>query len=339
MKNKILIIKLGALGDVLRTTCILPALKEKYKNSYIVWLTKEEAAPLLQNNPLIDRIDDSVEKTSKENFDLVINLDEEIEVCQLASCVGKKIIGAYAENNRINYTDDSKEWFDMGLSSKFGKKKADQLKRKNKKSYPEIIINMIGMEFDKKRDKPQLILTEEEKDFGFNFLRKNDIITNKLVIGLNTDSGNRWRIKRMGVKRTIQLAESLAKEFDVQIVSLGESRKKIAQEMVKKSKIKIIDSGNNDLRKFASIVNVCDLVITCDSLVLHLATVLGKKFICFFGPTPAAEIETYDLGEKIIPQIDCLCCLRKQKCKFKESCFEKLDNELFINAAKKLLNI
>lgn len=338
MKNKILIIKLGALGDVLRTTCILPALKEKHKNSHITWLTKENAIPLLQNNLLINKIDDNIKKISKEKFDLIINLDEELKTSRLADHVGKKITGTYAENGKVNYTEDSKEWFDMGLISKFGKERADQLKKENKKSYPEIIINMIGMEFDKKKDKPQLILTEDEKDFGLDFLRKNDIVKNKLIIGINTDAGHRWITKKIGVKKTAQLAENLAETFNAQIILLSEGRKKRTKEIIKKAKIKIIDSGNNNLREFSSIINVCDLIITSDSLVLHPAIALNKKFICFFGPTPAIEIETYNLGEKIIPQVDCLCCYR-HKCKFKESCINKLDNKLFINAAKKLLNI
>ena len=335
MKDKILIIKLGALGDVLRTTCILPALKEKYKDSHITWLTKENAISLLQNNSLIDRIDDNIKKISKEKFDLIINLDEELKTSRLADHVGKKITGTYAENGKVNCTEDSKEWFDMGLISKFGKKKSDQLKKENKKSYPEIIVNMIGMEFDKKRDRPQLILTDEEKDFGPRFLEKNNISKDKLIIGLNTDSGDRWRIKKMSIEKTIRLARDLTKNFDAQIISLGEGWKKRNHEIIKKSKIKIIDSGSNDLRKFASIVNVCDLVISSDSLVLHIAISLNKKLVCFFGPTPAAEIETYGLGEKIIPQVDCLCCLRKQRCKLKEKCTEKLGHDLFIKAVKK----
>ncbi|MDD5436991.1 MAG: glycosyltransferase family 9 protein, partial [Candidatus Omnitrophica bacterium] len=69
MPTKILIMKLGysetldseiaripSLGDVLRTTPILWALKEKYKDSHISWLVDRQAEPLLRGNPLIDRI-------------------------------------------------------------------------------------------------------------------------------------------------------------------------------------------------------------------------------------------------------------------------------------------
>jgi heptosyltransferase-2 len=46
----ILIIKIGALGDVLRSTTLLPELKNKYPYASIYWLTSREARELLTNN-------------------------------------------------------------------------------------------------------------------------------------------------------------------------------------------------------------------------------------------------------------------------------------------------
>src|SRR5580658_8338803 len=54
--TRILIIKLGAIGDVLRTTPLLPFLKERYPESHITWLVDAVAVPLLADNPRIDRI-------------------------------------------------------------------------------------------------------------------------------------------------------------------------------------------------------------------------------------------------------------------------------------------
>jgi heptosyltransferase II len=54
--KRILIIKLGALGDVLRTTCILPGLKQMHKTSHISWLTDPSAKCLLKSNGLIDEL-------------------------------------------------------------------------------------------------------------------------------------------------------------------------------------------------------------------------------------------------------------------------------------------
>src|ERR1051326_4629461 len=54
--EKILIIKLDAMGDVLRTTSILPSLKKKFPESHLTWITKKASLKILENNPLIDKI-------------------------------------------------------------------------------------------------------------------------------------------------------------------------------------------------------------------------------------------------------------------------------------------
>jgi len=54
--TKILIISLDALGNVVLNTSILPAIKRKFPESTIYWLTKENAKPILENNQFIDRV-------------------------------------------------------------------------------------------------------------------------------------------------------------------------------------------------------------------------------------------------------------------------------------------
>jgi hypothetical protein len=59
------------------------------------------------------------------------------------------LIGVYFDfkENKISYTKESKEWYDMSLISKYGKEKEDLLKWKNRKSYQEILFEMLGEEF------------------------------------------------------------------------------------------------------------------------------------------------------------------------------------------------
>jgi hypothetical protein len=52
----VLLIKRAAMGDVLRTTALLPGLKRKYPDGSIFWIVDEESVDLLRNNPLVDRI-------------------------------------------------------------------------------------------------------------------------------------------------------------------------------------------------------------------------------------------------------------------------------------------
>jgi heptosyltransferase-2 len=54
--KKIIVIKLGAMGDVVRTICILPVLKKKYPDSEIYWITRKESVEIIEGNPYIKRI-------------------------------------------------------------------------------------------------------------------------------------------------------------------------------------------------------------------------------------------------------------------------------------------
>lgn len=54
--TRILIISLDAMGAVLQTTAMLPAIKRKYPLSHISWITLKNAYRLLDNNPYLDAV-------------------------------------------------------------------------------------------------------------------------------------------------------------------------------------------------------------------------------------------------------------------------------------------
>ena len=306
----ILIIKLGAIGDVLRTTSLAPALKEKYPQAKIDWVTKENAFQMLKSNPHIDNIFsiEKIEKLSKK-YDLVLNFDDEEPACQLASNVQKnKLIGAYIKDGQKTYTDDSAEWFDMGLISKFGKKKADELKAINKRTYHEIHFSILGLKGDKKHQ-TELFLDKENLDFARKFAYKNNIKNDDLVIGISTGAGGRWQDKKLSIEETVSLIDKLNNETTAKILLFGGPEEKERNQKIKESvKTQIIDAGcGNSLMDFSSLVNLCNILVTSDSLALHIGTALKKKIVSFYYPTSSSEIETYGRGIKIIAKGNSYC--------------------------------
>jgi ADP-heptose:LPS heptosyltransferase len=333
---KILIIKLGAMGDVLRTTSVLKGLKEKYKSSEITWVTKKVSTSLLESNPLISKIihftEEGIKKIKNKKFDLIFNLDEEYEACKLADEIKGKIIGFYFDKNKkICPTKTNKEWYDM---SRLGKKpKNDILKKKNKKTYQKILQEILEINSD--YDEIIYNLTDKQKTFGKNFLRHHNLKEKDLIIGLNTGAGSVWPSKKWPITKTINLIEKLQKELDAKIILLGgpneiERNKKICS----MSNAQIINPGSGyNLSELPAIINCCKLFITTDTLVLHLALALKRKIIALFGPTPANEIKMYNLGHKIVSK-------STSACSFKPDCksMEKISvNEVF-KKTKELIN-
>ena len=312
---EILVIKLGAIGDVIRTTTILPGLKAKYKNCTIDWVTKKESFDILKNNNSIGKIYLINNKLRNKKYDLVINLDDDYEACKLASSINsKKIIGAYLDKNKLRYTNDSALWFDMGLLSRFGKQKADQLKAKNKKAYQEIMYKILNLKYNEQE--PILNLDKKSLNFGKKFAIRNKIKKSDKIIGINTGAGGRWKDKKLSIEKTSELIDKLNNQIKNSKILLfgGPEEKKRNKKIKNLVKADIIDAGcDNSLTEFASLVNLCNVLVTSDSLALHIGVALKKKIVVFFGPTSSNEIELYGRGIKIIPKIGCLCCY-KSKC-------------------------
>jgi heptosyltransferase-2 len=76
-------------------------------------------------------------------------------------------------------------------------------------------------------------------------------------------------------------------------------------------RVRVVDAGvDNALLDFAALVGRCDLLLTSDSLALHVALARAVRVVAFFAPTSAAEIELYGLGEKVVSTAPDACSYR-----------------------------
>jgi len=320
---KILIVKLGAVGDVLRTTSILKGLKEKHKDAAIDWITSKSGKEILSNNPYIDCIYTWEEKDQLGQYDLVIGLEDDLEACQLVSSLKpKKILGAYVENGKITYTPSA--WFDMSAISKFGLEKANKLKAENKKTFQQHMGDLLGVRVGEY----VFELSDDEVEYGERVIRR----LGDQVIGVNTGAGKRWQLKSLSVAKTIELIKKLNKPC---IILGGEEEQERNEEISKATGMPV--SGAHSLRNFAGIINACFAIITSDSLAMHFAIASKKPLVVFFGPTSHTEIELYGLGKKVYPDMDCLSCYKKV-CDKKPNCVELMPVDELFNAVFFLLN-
>ena len=77
------------------------------------------------------------------------------------------------------------------------------------------------------------------------------------------------------------------------------------------------------------------VVISIDTLTLHIAIAFKKSVVAFFGSTCPQEIDLYNRGYKIVPDIDCVPCY-KNKCDRESTYMKKIDLNNMIKAAKAL---
>ena len=144
----ILIVKLNATGDVVRTSSLLHRLQ-----GHITWVTAKNNLALFEGlNKDIRCVcwgSDEVASLHGAMFDLVLNLEDELETARFVQRVKfGQLFGAYVDDSgHMRYTDNSKGWFDLSIISAYGRKRADELKYRNRRTYQELIFEGLGFKF------------------------------------------------------------------------------------------------------------------------------------------------------------------------------------------------
>lgn len=322
--HPILILKTAALGDVLRTSSILPGLAERYPGCPVVWVTAPGAVDLVRLHPLVSRVVtlDVCSRTDAERvraelatttWERILSFDDEEPLCRLASSLRTlRLSGAcLGRDGRPAYTPDTAPWFDMGLLSVHGKFVADRLKRENEKSHALIFAEMLGVA----PGKPHLPREPHARRTIDGFLHRQGLVEDGRGpwIGLNTGAGGRWNSKALPEERVVELTRSLDQALGgkARFLVLGgrEEAQRNRRILEALSGLGRVADGGTDhaLLDFAELVSRCDVLLTSDSLALHVAIAREVRVVAFFAPTSAAEIDVFGHGEKVASQAADYC--------------------------------
>ncbi len=323
--TKILIINLDAMGDVLMTTAQLPALKRKFRESTIYWLTLKISAPLLFSNQYIHQVfsydAESLAILNEMEFDYVMNVDKSQKACALTNSLKAKNklgFGLNEDGKIIPINEGASYNFNLGMD--------DHLKfRINQRTGQDYLAETFELEH--KRDEYVFNFTEEEKDFIRNYKDKTGITKNDFVVGFNTGCANLYPNKKMTIKQHINLIEKLLRLEKFKIVLLGgpedtERNNEIYSHFVGK----IINTPTNlGVRRGACFEDISNLIITGDSFGMHLGIALKKYIIVWFGVSCWTEIDLYDRGIKIYQEnLFCSPCWKKV-CPYNLECIQMID--------------
>ncbi len=331
-------VKLGALGDVLRTTPLLTALKKKRPGCEITWVVDAAHADILSGIGPIDRLlvysKPTLSLLKKEKFDLAINLDKEPEAleCLAAANAVKKMGFARDLAGRLAAADRLSDYaYRLGID--------DELKfRLNQKSYQQISFEQLGLSF-------------AGEDYLFSLDRESQIAADRLLaekgidlknppgpmIGLNTGAGRRFAGKKLPIMTYVELVRRFHDEFGATVLLLGGDdeieRNRQIEEMGSRP---VINTGSGSIRRFAAIVKRCDLVVSGDTTAMHIAIAMKVPVVVHFGSTCAPEIELYGRGAKIVSRIACAPCY-KRDCPIDEQCMKDVTVDEVLEAARPFL--
>lgn len=306
--KRILIIKLGALGDVIRTTPILKALEDKYGTCKFTWLTNfpdiiknTRAQKILQLNAINFSI------LLNSEFDIVINLDKEQEACLLSSKIkAVNKFGFYLNDNKI-------DGFNEAAQIKIVTGINDDISKLNTKSYLQEIFDICDLEFDFQEYEINLNqdLAKEWKS-RFSKLSKG-----KTIVGLNTGCGPRWKTRLWPVNNWITLSKFLIEQGYFVVLLGGEQEDTQNIEIAAKSGA--FYQGFYSLEEFIALSANMNIVVTQVSMMMHIATALQKEMVLMNNIFNKNEFELYNRGVIVEPHTSCDCfygvsCSRERSC-------------------------
>lgn len=319
--KRILIIKLGAIGDVIRTTPLVRRYKTLYPNCKITWLTlSPDILPKSEIHEILSLTPEAILYLQNASFDIAINLDKEKEACSLLKQVDAKEKYGYTliDNVPAPINEMARRKFETGVF--------DDVSQQNRLSYCQEIFNICGLEYQREE-----YLLDNHSDKGF---RWDNIDKNKKIIGLNTGCGGRWTTRLWSIDNFSLLASALLKQGFEVILLGGKQEHERNLEISLKSGAKYL--GHFPLEQFINLIDQCDLVVTQVTMGMHLTLGLRKKIVLMNNIFNPHEFDLFDRGILVEPDKECVCYYLGT-CKLGQSCMHDLPPEKILQAVNKLL--
>lgn len=335
--TRILLINLDAMGDVVRTTALLPALKRKYPESHVTWVTLKSAAPILAHNPYVDEVviygPEAVLELEPRYFEVVLNVDKSRRSGALAQRTRAAVrygFGVDGHGAVVPLTPQADYQYWTGLD--------DDLKFfRNRKSEQEMLAETMGIPFA--RDPYVLELSAEERVFVQERRRAWGLDQGHVVVGLNTGCSELFPYKKLPVDVQARLVDALGERFEgVRVILLGGPEDAARNpEIARLARTPVVQTPCDDgLRRGIQYLDLADVVVTGDSLGMHLAIGRKKRVVAWFGLTCEQEIDFFGRGEAVLAHVECRPCWQKG-CERPVKCFERVEPEEILAAVGRLI--
>ena len=207
-------------------------------------------------------------------------------------------------------------------------------KTKNTKSYQELIFEMAELDYD--MEKPFFELDSKK----YESFKSQHQWSGKIIL-LNTGCGPVYPHKKWTYDGFNELIKLLLKNSDNKIILCGskseiERNERLYEENKSDSLINVTDNYN--IEEFSYLINLSNVIVTGDTVGLHIAISLNKKIISFFGPTPHQEINLFGLGKKLVrEELECLNCYDQFDCPFEGKCMSLISSAEVYGSIKELL--
>ena len=314
--NKILVISLSNVGDVILTFPVIDILRRDFARSKLSVVVGPKAVSLLKGNPHIVKVYIFEKKQSvwnklrwvlelrKEKFDIVVDLrNTAIPILISAKyCTPVWIVKPKGLHMKLKHLNRLKTVFEFPSESE--SRYALQVNDDDQR-YAESLINAhIGL--------------------GKKFI----------VVG----PGAANHAKRWNQEGFAQVCDKLIERYQTKIVFVGDAAdEKIAQNIAGKMKNQSVNfGGRTTLTQLAEILRRAALVIANDSAIMHMASYLNVPVVAIFGPTDPAKYGPWSLKNQVVRKdVFCSPC-EKPGCTYSQECIDDIQPPDVLKAVEDL---
>lgn len=337
MYNKILVINLMHVGDLLLVTPVLRTLRTNYPKAHIALLADQKLADLVRLNPCINELIPIDKKgyhnklstyfsflrdLRKKEFDLVINLHANERASFLAAFSGANKIMGYSS-------------WGLGVFFDFVMKNRKEVKHQVE-SHFDVLREGIGLTQIDDRGL-EMVLDESSEEKAAKLWQTAFPDQQVPVIAFNI--GASWPTKRWPKESFAELADKLL-EKGYGIVFLGGTMdEEIVGETIRLMRHKdhsnvAVLTGKMSLMELGAVLKKCRALVTNDSGPMHVAVAMNVPLVSMFGASPVTGFSPYnDISVVLKSPVDCHPCYshtcdRGLECMYAITVEEVLDETL-----------
>jgi lipopolysaccharide heptosyltransferase II len=325
--TNILIIKPGAIGDLLQMTPVIRALKEKYRSAAISLLVgSSQTAELFKHHIDVHETIVYDKKGKQRSFPALMNLWKQLR-----------------RNNYdlvLNFQRSTmKTW--LLASAAFPCRVLVYHKAKNRNVHAVVnyLETLAPLGIPASDLHLELTLGAEDRVFAMQLLssQKNSA---RPLIALNPGASH--QVNRWSSDHFAALADMLAQRFDARVIIVGGPEDvMLAEEITLKADSNpLLLAGKAGLLQLGALLEQCDVLVSGDTGPLHLATAVGIPVAALFGAADPERTGPVGDGHLVIQaeKVPCVPC-RSRTCKNPRylECMEKISPDSVFDAVVTLI--
>ncbi|MDO8795580.1 MAG: glycosyltransferase family 9 protein [Vicinamibacterales bacterium] len=338
--SRFLLVRLGALGDIVHAIPVAAALSRAFPSARIDWLVSAKHRELLDLVPVIGRrlvIKDrgdagggtplvtAIRELRRSRYDVAFDLQGLLKSAVLARLSGAQRVVGFSSSYlreplaRPFYTDV----YDPGGGGMYDPRERSHVVQMNLGLLTAVGVTVAAPEFPIERVDTEIARAMRER------------AGNRYAL---VNPGAAWPNKRWPAARYGAVARAIDERHGLKtIVSWGPGEEPLAQEVVRESSGAALLSPRTSIADLLALIRGATLMISGDTGPTHIAAALGTPIVGIYGPTRPSRNGPWAPGDITISRDGVCQCHHLRRCTRDRMCLLDVEAAEVLDAVERRL--